>query len=272
MSPDRSGPHRFFFVHVMKTGGTSLAFHLTRPFSERERWPAEPDRASPLDVEPYTSLTALRDIDPARRAEVRLFAGHLPLCARELMGPDVVTLTVLREPVARTVSVLKHFRRLWPRFANASLDEIYEEPFIFRHFVENFQARVLALTGADGTRSFCSRASYRSLRDALAAAEPLPEPAVDATVTIDAGRTAAACAALEGIDALGLTDDLVGFVAELQRRFGWWPDGIDATGRVNVSAEDWDVSPSLIRRIAVDNAADVEVYRHAATLVERRRR
>jgi len=272
VSADGSGSGRYFFVHVMKTGGTSLAFHLTRPFPERERWPAEPDRASTLDVEPYTSLAALRDLPPARRAEIRLFAGHLPLCARELMGDPVTTLTVLREPVARTVSVLKHFRRLWPRFADVSLDAIYEEPFVFRHFVENFQTRVLSLTAADGTQSFCSRASYREIRDALAGPGPLPEPAADATVTTDAPRVAAACAALETIDVLGLTDDLAGFVHELRRRFGWWPDGIDASGRVNVSSEDWDVSPSLLRRIAVDNAADTEVYRHAAALVARSRR
>src|SRR5689334_6063385 len=55
-----SGQRRFFFVHVMKTGGTSFVFQLLRNFAPDEVYPdVALDRRSPTDAEPYASLTAL---------------------------------------------------------------------------------------------------------------------------------------------------------------------------------------------------------------------
>ena len=148
---------RFFFVHVMKTGGTSFVFQLLRNFAPDEVYPdVALDRRTPTDAEPYASLTALEQLSPERRAAIRVYTGHFPLVAREQMGSDVVSLTLLRDPVDRAVSVLKHFKRLWPRYHELELDAVYDDELVFRHFVEHYQTRMFALTEADHTRSFAS--------------------------------------------------------------------------------------------------------------------
>src|SRR5262249_24908647 len=127
----------------MKTGGTSFVFHLLRQFPRDAVYPtAGLDRSSPTDVEPYLSLDDLVAVTPARRADIQIYAGHFPFMARDLIGGELTTLTLLRDPVARTVSHLKHFKRLHDRFHDLPLEEIYEDPFVFRHFVDNHQTKV----------------------------------------------------------------------------------------------------------------------------------
>jgi hypothetical protein len=127
------GAPRFFFVHVMKTGGTSFVFQLSANFAPAEVYPNEIlDRRAPTDLEPYASLADLERLSPQRRAQIRVFTGHLPFAARELIGPDVVTLTLLRDPVERTISVLKHFKRLYARYRDLPLDAIYDDEIVYR--------------------------------------------------------------------------------------------------------------------------------------------
>jgi len=257
---------RFFFVHVMKTGGTSFVLHLLSNFAPNEVYPSDFERREPGDPEPYASLAELSALSPQRRAEIRFYSGHFPYVARELIGGDVTTLTLLRDPVARTVSVLRHFKRLFPRFRAASLDEIYEEPFIFRHYIENFQTRVFALTQEDEPRSFASAVGYREIRAALDDAAPLPVPAPADTIEIDDARYARARSNLAHVDVVGVSEHFPALVDELRRRFGWWPAGLDVDARANVSVEDWDVRPSLRDRIVHDNAYDAELHRLASEL------
>ncbi len=255
----------FFFVHVMKTGGTSFVLHLLANFAPDEVYPSEGDKRMPSDVEPYASVADLAAVTPERRARIRFFSGHLPFAARELIGPDVVTLSILRDPVERTVSVLKHFKRLFPRYRDATLDDVYDDAFIFRHFVENFQTRVFALTPEDEPQSFASRVSYRDIRAALdAPTERIPVPDASATIPIDERRLEIARTNLAQLDVLGVTDRFPAFVDALRARFGWWPNGLDVGARANVSSEDWDVRPSLRRRIVDDNAFDMELFRIAS--------
>jgi hypothetical protein len=88
---------QFFFVHVMKTGGTSLVLHVLANFAPPEAYPSEKlDRRRPDDPEPYASIADLRALGSGRRASIRLYTGHMPFMARELIGSDVVTLSLLR--------------------------------------------------------------------------------------------------------------------------------------------------------------------------------
>ena len=189
---DAGDSQRFFFVHIMKTGGTSLVFHLLANFAPDEVYPGERDKRAPDDVEPYASIADVLALSPERREEVRFYSGHFPYFVRDLLGVDVATLTLLRDPVDRTISVLRHFKRLWSRFRDSSLDEIYDDEFVFRHYIENFQTRVFALTRDDAAQSFASARGYREIRDALADPAPLPRPSQDDTIRIDDRRLAIA--------------------------------------------------------------------------------
>src|SRR4029077_5127006 len=146
----------------------------------------------------YASVDDLERLTPQRRAEIRVFTGHLPLVARELIGPDVVTLTLLRDPVARAISVLKHFKRLYARYRDLPLDAIYDDDIVFPHFVHDFQTRVFALETADRPRAFAGAAVFRSVRAALEAAPgsraPLAPP-----ITIDSARLARARQNLDAV-------------------------------------------------------------------------
>jgi len=264
-----SAEQRYFFVHVMKTGGTSFVFQLLRNFDADSVYPHEAlDRRSPTDVEPYTSVALLEQLSPERRAGIRVYTGHVPFAARVLMGPDVATLTLLREPVARTVSVLKHFKRLWPRYRDLSLDAIYDDELVYRHFCENFQARVFAIEPGDRTRSFASAAEYDALRAALD--DPTHLSAAlgpDATVVVDADRLERAKHNLATVDVLGVNDGFDAFIAELRDRFGWWPSGEAIDAHANVSSEPWEASGALRGRIERDSAYDRELYEHAHRLL-----
>ena len=78
-----------------------------------------------------------------------MFTGHFPFMASEQLDPELVTLTVLREPIARTISILKQFKRREERFRDLPLEAVYDDRPIFRFFVENHQTKVFALAPED---------------------------------------------------------------------------------------------------------------------------
>ena len=111
---------RFFFIHLMKTGGTSFVFQMLQNFEPDEVYPSALDRDSPTDVTPYASIPKMLALSPERRARIRVYAGHMPYVASELLGIDVIRLTLLRDPVDRTISMLKHVKRLFERYTALS--------------------------------------------------------------------------------------------------------------------------------------------------------
>jgi hypothetical protein len=238
---------QFFFIHVMKTAGTTFVRQLQQEFSAESIYPARTvDWTSEHDYDAYINIPRLLGLTPERRAEIRVFTGHFPYSVCDLVAPGCTTLSVLREPVARTVSVLKHFKRVEARFRDCTLEAIYDDRQIFRFFVENHQTKVFSLLPSDN------------------------EVAINCGLTTDEKRYERARASLAQVDVLGLTEAYHDFVDETRRRFGWWPEGVDRDVRINVSTEDWDVEPSFCARIAADNAYDVALYQHAQALLRSR--
>jgi hypothetical protein len=85
-------------------------------------------------------------------------------------------------------------------------------------------------------------------------------------IDIDAARQATARSTLETMDLVGLHEHYDELLAEVSERFGW---RIRRRGGWRVSEEaerGWSVSESFRRRIADDNAADVEFYQFASAL------
>jgi Sulfotransferase family len=236
-----SASRRFFFVHIMKTGGATLRQHIYANFDTGAVFPVpsldDMDRAWLLDY--------LLQLPPDRRATIRGYMGHYPYVATQLLGEDLVTLSILRDPVERTISYLKHCKRYHHQHRDLSLDEIYDDPFHFACFVANHQTKVFSMTTEDRLESFMD------------------------VIAIDDRRLALAKDNLERVDVLGVHERYDEFVSELQERFEW---RFDRAGNRRVSRERWNVSPALRRRIVSDNAADVELYEHALALQGRRTR
>ncbi|MDQ1435672.1 MAG: serine O-acetyltransferase [Actinomycetota bacterium] len=283
MGEPHEEPLRFFFIHLMKTAGTSFAFQLRRQFDPSEVYPSEGlDRRDGTDMAAYVSISRLLRLSPERRDAIRIYTGHYPYIASQLLGLDLVTLTILRNPVDRTISVLKHMKRLSRRYKTYPLEEIYEDPFVFAHFVENHQTRMFSITRADEPEAFGSGMSYWETaallgfgpqREGVELEEIDRERAIAPAQAsmVDGARLEVAKKQLATVDVIGFSEQYTEFIEELRHRYGWWPEGLNTTARANESSEGWDVPAALRKRIAADNAYDVELCEFAHELVRERR-
>jgi hypothetical protein len=242
---------RYFFVHVMKTAGTTFSRELKQQFPADAIYPCEgidyESRTSAESLESYMKIPRLLALTPERRARVRVYTGHFPYWVCDALDPALVTMTLLREPVERSLAALRHFKRDAP-YKDLSLAEIYDNRAIFRFYVENHQTKVFGLTRAD------------------------EEDAINCGLTIDDARFASAKENLAAVDVIGLTEAYPDFIAEVRARFGWWPAGVDVNRRENASRESWTADDDLRERIVADNAYDIELYNYARELIANRAR
>lgn len=238
---DPTATERYFFVHLQKTAGTTLRQRISHLLGESAMYPSEAEDG----VEGITFKTdELRRRLPARAHEVRVIFGHFPLCTRGLLDGQFRTLTMLREPVARTLSYLRHHRQLTPEDRHKPLEEIYDDPFRFHGLAHNHMTKMFSLTLDEMDDDMLTRVSFT------------PE------------RLARAKDALAGIDVIGVQERFDDFIAELNRHFGWT---LGNRPRFANRTEPVEVSDAFLARIAADNASDIELYRYALDLIAERR-
>jgi hypothetical protein len=170
-----------------------------------------------------------------RRNEIRIVTGHFPLCTADLLGVPFKTLTILRDPVARTLSSLRKQRRLEPAVRGLPMEAIYDDAFRFQALWQNHMVKMLALTAADMT--------YGAMTP----------------VTFTVEHLERAKERLSTIDVVGFQERFEDFCDELMSRFGW---RLGPPLFAN-QTEDVDVPDSLVRRIAADNELDMELYAFA---------
>jgi hypothetical protein len=240
-APDPDAPvRRFFVAHMQKTAGTTLRDRLRASFTDDEIYPNASDGADPrISV---ISVAHLRERWAARGEKIRLLTGHFPLRAAELLGVPFVTMTVLRHPVERTLSFLRHQAERRQRGAteDTPLVEIYEEPFRFQHMIQNHMVRTLSLSPE----------------------EMVAHDGVLTPVPYTRERLEMAKEALTGLDLFGLQDRFEDFCRELGDRYGL---DVGEPLRSNTT-ECTEVPDGLADRIAEDNALDMELYEYARAL------
>jgi hypothetical protein len=237
------GKRKYFFIKVMKTAGGTLLQQILANFDRAEVYPYErydPDlKAANYDIEYLVGLP------PERRQAISVFTGHFPYVAVELLGMELTTITILRDPVERTLSYLRHCKLHHEQHRELVLEEIYEDQFFFPCFIENHQAKQFALTVDDRPQSYMD------------------------VLEIDEARLELAKANLTRVDVVGLRERFDELLAELHDRYGWSPAPVKDR---NVSREEAQKVPqSFRRRIAADNAADMEFYEFARELSDQRR-
>jgi hypothetical protein len=64
----------------------------------------------------------------------------------ERLGDRFVTMTVLREPVERTLSFLRHYQLKTPSDRHRTLEEFYEDPIRFQGLIHNNMVKMFSLT------------------------------------------------------------------------------------------------------------------------------
>jgi hypothetical protein len=192
--------------------------------------------------ESVISVPRLLECWKTRGREIELLTGHFPLCVRELLGERFITFTVLREPVERTLSHLRHNRLLRPNNREKPLEQIYEEPFPHR-LVVNHMVKMLSLTVDEMTSGVLTH------------------------VTLGPAHLERAKAALESLDLVGVMSRFEEFCSELQAHFALRLGGPVKTNTTIPFA----VAREFRERIARDSALDIELYEYACDLVAKRR-
>ena len=228
---------RFFFVHLQKTAGTTLRHRMAAYLGEAAIYPNRSDGQNIYDV--IVSVDHLVERMDARGDEVRVIAGHFPLCTVDRLGGEFRTFSVLREPVERTLSYLRHHRENTPEDRDKSLEEIYDDPFRFHGLAHNHMTKMFSLTLDEMSAGM------------LTLVEFTPE------------RLARAKANLARLDVVGVQERFEEFCADLNDRFGW---RLGDQPKVANTSEPVEVSASFRRRIAADQAPDLELYDLALTL------
>ena len=156
---------RYFFCHLQKTAGTTLIRRIRGGFPERAVYPL------PTDGDPIArviSVEHLLSIWETRGDEIRVVTGHFPLCTAELLGGGFTTLTVLRHPLERTASYLRHHRRSTPEDADLTLEQIYDDGFRFRGLIHNHMTKMLSLDPEEMSDGALTRVSFTRERLARA--------------------------------------------------------------------------------------------------------
>ena len=230
---------QFFFLHVMKTAGGTFRQHIYDNFPPGAVYPDRRIVGSNMQMyRDYRNIQSMLELTVEQRGGTRVFGGHFPYCVVEMLGVPLVTLTILRDPVDRTISDLK--RRRSRREPDRHPEEIYEDPMLFPMFVHNHQVKLFALTADDHPESFLD------------------------VLDVDHSRLEIAKQNLERVDLLGLTREFERFLEAVRDRYGWRIGNVQSQ---HVAGDGgWEPSASFRRRVASDNAADVEFYRFAEQL------
>ena len=269
---------QLFFVHIMKVGGTTLARNAAANYPPDQVFPPERDEADPVSgILQYMAVTPFAALDAEHLARLRFLSGHVPLSVAETTCPDATTIVLVRDPVERTLSYLRHCQWRHPEHAELSLEEIYEDEWFFTRFVQDHQVKLLSMTYEEATapqlwdeppelveQMLADRSVFEDVaRGWLAGGQAkglmmAADRAPTERVVVDDTRLAAAIEALDRIDILALTPQLGELLEVMASRYGWRTESL----RLNAT-EHQPVSEAFRTRIAADNAADIELYRQA---------
>lgn len=242
---DASG-RRSFFIHLMKTGGGTLWVDIKMNFRRQFVYPDSDESNTgpdPWGVS-YYDVDRLLHLPPERRDVIQVYTGHFPYVVTEMLGiDDLFRFTVLREPIDRTISYLKHCQKFHPQHRGMPLDHIYDDGFINPFFIANHQTKMFAMTVEDE-----------------------PETMMD-VIEVDDERLAIAKENLAKVDIVGLNEQFDTFLADLSRELGW---NVGEAPDLHVSEQDETVGADLIERMTHDLAYELEFYAYARELVATR--
>ena len=291
------------FVHVMKTGGTTLVFRAVKAFGDEAVWPV-----ANLSDDQKRSLALYARSEPLLRRSARdlqryrLVAGHQPFVVVDELsrrvGRPLPSISVLRDPVERVVSHAKQLR-VAADDPDLALEAIIEDERFIEPYLSDHQTKVFAAT-PDEVDELPAQvetdrvvAERQALVDAVAAEHPpdttprlvlaqaladvLPERWTMKRVYRLLYPLPAMWPVLFPLDDGGLDRALANLervdVLGVQDRYDAFVDAVqDFTGwdlppmRAQRVSEPEPVSASLRRRILELNRRDVELYERALEL------
>ena len=142
---------RIFFVHIMKTAGTSLRQMFLRALRNRDDlYPNDRDlRLLPNGWYP-PAVRLIDDMKNGRLRDFQILCGHYPSILGGQIFPEAHhTLTMLREPIERSLSMLAHWKRHVPGYRDSSFEELIEKRSFVRSHIANYQTKVFAFSAIE---------------------------------------------------------------------------------------------------------------------------
>ncbi len=234
------------FLHIPKTAGTSFLTLLHNLFGE--------SRVQRLDGHDPLVLQQIDNLVLTRLGEVACVAGHIPAHHFHPYLKQFQPFTLLRNPVARVLSLFRFLRRA----SAAELQPMGLVPnFSFDSFITSKAPGLYAQTHDGMCRFLCgdARASDPKAAEFTGLAD-MP------AVLEQAMRT------LEGLD-FGIVEQMAGSIALLGHAWGV-PYPLDEYTKNATERGGSEDSLDNIRRIVQRNTLDIALYENATALFARR--
>ena len=260
--PQPSTGSPLYFMHIIKTGGTALTTALARLGAEAH--------AGASVTEIFLDQFVLRESE--QWSDVGFVTGHLPWEARALLPRSTRALTVLRDPVDRTLS---HY---WQLSINPEV--LVESPdFSIEEFVESprwntlcrdYQARQLAhrVDLANAGKTYAPAERFAELGPPFPREHAYPlQSLFDCSPMILSGSDLerAARHSLSEIEFVGVTEQLDALYRQVALAI-WAVEEPPQLGRENTSPDRprrATVSAGLLRSIEEMNTVDRALYEAA---------
>ena len=252
-----------YFLHIPKTAGTSLRSIVEEQFPKDH-------------IAPFSYMHELADVvkrDKNELVNYTLFAGHMGHTLISLLPRAPRVITMIREPVNRTISRFKNLMRNRGRKSvgherfldpEATIEDFLSFPPT-RRLVTNFQVRNIALD-FDLTKTYHDDDGQ----------EILPKQAKLLSYTrtdmSDGELLAKAKQRLASFDFVGITDRFAESMELLLATFGWTTtmDVPHLNALPDPALTEQTLSSETMAKIEVYTRLDAELYRFAAELFEQR--
>jgi hypothetical protein len=237
---DLRSADQIFFIHIPKTGGTTFYSILAKQYPEEQVWPSQRE-----DLDEYLTEHGSNAI-----SGYRVLRAHYDYSIYRRFPRKPVYVTMLRDPVARVVSLYEHIKRVPAHrlhrevvMKNLTLMEFsYYEPV--QNIISNRQVNQLvgAIQG-------------------------------DAKELSDRAKLEIARVRLDEFGFFGLTEHFEDSIRLLCHTFGWKPiTDYDILNVAPQTSRPSDLDDDVVNLLERINQLDLELYRYAEKLFRTRLR